>query len=808
MSEMLDTFTGFVDRATVVEQPAGSYYLYLRGWILVPKVPVLELFFSLADGTERLAHPENRADVADMSPTVPHARGAGFYVTLPIPEPLKEYRVAFRASLVGGGEINSTIHVEPTPNLPPALLAQTLLSPAHTAHTGSHTHSHDERRKVLIEASKMRLEAFMASDHNLTFTSPRAPAVSIVIPVAGQAHLTLGCLETIQAHTSSKIEVLVVDSSDDSRTQELLAKTPGVTGIQMPGNRNFSRACNAGAERARGAYLLFLNNDTILLPGAIDAALRCHRAHKHCGAVGAKLIRPDGLIQEAGSFILPNGGTVGRGRGTDRSYPSFNETITVDYCSAAFLLTKRSIFNEIGGFDERFDPAYYEDVDYCVRLTKAGYEVIVEPTAEVLHLERGTSEKTYDVDTLIARNRGVFQEIHPEYIPQSGIRRAHSSSSGAKATTRDTRTETVLVIDDRVPHPHEGQGQGRALLLLNTLLEMGLRVTWYPAHGARSVDDASITSNIKVICPKNKESPLAFLRRIAPQFPTIIVSRSHHMEQVQLALRSMPRMNRTPKVIYDAEAVQAKREILRFQLQRDRQLSTSEIEAIVCNEVIVARDADSIIASSSDEASIFSEFGFDSPFILSHGINLSPTKTPFEQRTHFLTVGPMLSADTPNSDGVEWFTDAVMPHIVSRLRTSKIALHVAGDCRVTSLSAREGLQLILLGRLADLSPVYERYRVFVAPTRFSAGIPLKVVEAAAHGVPAVVTPLIAHQLGWSHDNEVLVGASPSDFAQQCANLYSSKELWERIRLQALERVREQFSMEQFKRQVSTVMTVA
>jgi GT2 family glycosyltransferase len=808
MVDTLDSFTGFVDRATLVEQPAGIYFLYLRGWILVPKAPVSALFFSLANNTERRAHQEDRTDVADMSPLVPHARGSGFNVTLPVQVPLQEYRVALRASLVGGGEINSTIQVQPTPSPAPAVLAQTLLSPAHHTTNGPHQNKCEERRKLLVEASKMRLEAFMALDHSLTFKSPKAPVVSIVIPVAGQSHLTLGCLETIQTHTSSKLEILVVDSSDDSRTQELLAKTTGITSIRMPGNRNFSRACNAGAKKARGTFLLFLNNDTILLPGAIDSALRCHRTHKHCGAVGAKLVRPDGLIQEVGSFILPNGGTVGRGRGTDTAYPSFNETIAVDYCSAAFLLTKRSIFDEVGGFDERFDPAYYEDVDYCIRLAKAGYQVFVAPTAEVLHLERGTSEKMYDVDNLMARNRGIFQEIHPEYIPQSGITPASPLQPGVKTNTRDKHEETILVIDDRVPHPHEGQGQGRALLLLNTLLEMGFKVAWYPAHGVRSTDAPPKMSNVSVVCPKPKEPSLEFLRRVMPQFPTVLVSRSHHMEQVQLALRSMPQKNCAPRVIYDAEAVQAKREILRFQLQRDRQLTDSEIEAIVCNEVIVARDADAIIASSQDEASIFCDFGFKSPFILSHGIRPSPSKAPFEQRTHLLTIGPMLSTDTPNSDGVEWFMDEVMPHIVSRLRTSKISLHVAGDCRVPALSAREGLQLILLGRLADLSLAYERYRVFVAPTRFSAGIPLKVIEAAAHGVPAVVTPLIAHQLGWSHGNEVLVGSSPSDFAEQCANLYSKKELWERIRSNAVERVRNQFSMEQFQRQVSSIVTGA
>jgi GT2 family glycosyltransferase/glycosyltransferase involved in cell wall biosynthesis len=806
MPEALDTFTGFVDCATLVEQPEGGYYLYLRGWILAHQAPISSLLFSLSESSpETRAHQELRVDVAEMCPLVKHARDSGFRATIPVDIRLSLYRLTFRAILADGSEIHSALQVQPTPSPPPLSLVQTLFAQANGTKDTRFPKTREELRQFMIEAGQLRLDAFLASDAPLAFKQPKTPSLSIIIPVAGQPHLTLACLETIHAHGVPRAEIIIVNSGDDSRTYDLLSKITGVETIELFGNKNFSRACNAGATKARGAYLLFLNNDTIPLAHAIEAALQCHRKHKKCGAVGAKLLQADGLIQEAGSFILPNGGTVGRGRGSDASYPAFNRRVQVDYCSAAFLLTKRSIFTELGGFDERFDPAYYEDVDYCVRVGKAGYRVIFEPTAQVLHLERGTSERSYDVDSLISRSREIFQEIHPEYISQSQLGRSTPHSSSPHETSTKHTAKSILVIDDRLPNPQDGQGQGRSLLVLDTLLDLGLDVSWYPAHGIRSHEGDKQKQPCAVLCPHPNETEADFLRRILPLFSKVLVSRSHHMEQVQLALRAVPQIKPMPTVIYDAEAVQAKREILRFQINSKRSLTPHEVASVVCNEVVVARDADYIVASSPDEAAIFRDFGFESPSILGHGILPSPTSTAFEDRSHFLTVGPMLDSDTPNTDGVMWFMDTVIPHIVSRLKTSRVSLHVVGDCRVPSLAARDGVNLLLLGRLADLAPVYERHRVFIAPTRYSAGIPLKVVEAAAYGIPAVVTPLIAHQLGWTNDCEVLVGSDPADFAVQCARLYTDKSLWERIRANALARIQEQFSILKFKEQLASIL---
>jgi glycosyltransferase involved in cell wall biosynthesis len=105
----------------------------------------------------------------------------------------------------------------------------------------------------------------------------------------------------------------------------------------------------------------------------------------------------------------------------------------------------------------------------------------------------------------------------------------------------------------------------------------------------------------------------------------------------------------------------------------------------------------------------------------------------------------------------------------------------------------------------DLTPIYNRARLFVAPTRFSAGIPLKVCEAAAYGLPVVATSLTGMQLGWNHEQELLLADTPQDFASACVRLYGDPRLWNRLRDNLINRVKRDFSPEAFSKQLQQII---
>lgn len=811
MVDSLETFTGFVDEAVLVQSADGTTRLFLEGWILARGGPICHLAFFLEENAPQTAAILlERPDVANLNPSCKHALQSGFRVSLPVTTTPQEIRIHFSAQLDNGSLIRSGIDIRPSLSIPIIKSAGRTYDHG-IRDSGCKREAHaplPDYRREFIASCMLRYKSFLLSDAQLTLRRPRKTTMSIIIPVAGQEHLTYACLETLCALNSPGIEVIIVDSNDSPETRELLSRFSGIKRIINRGKRNFSHACNLGARRARGQLLLFLNNDAFPLPGAIEAAIECYRNNPRCGAIGGKMIRPDGRIQEVGAFILPTGHTVNRGRGMSPDEAMYNVAVRVDYCSASFLLTPQEVFSLCGGFDERFDPAYFEDADYCLRVAQAGYPCIVEPRAIVLHLERGTTDSNYDIDSLMCESLRVFQRLHPEFHHRLG---RHSAQQELSATQSDlhppaihttTKAPTsILVIDDTVPDAMQGQGQGRSALILKTLCEFSVPVSWYPVFGESSSKHKP-PPNVAIIRPVEDEERINFLRRILSEFDTVLVSRPHHMEQLQIALRSLPPLAKVPRIVYDAEAVQGTREILRFELKNKLILSEDEIETILSNEVILARDADSILAASSLEASTFVDFGFSEPVIVSYGITPQPTSASFHERSHFLTVGPMLERDTPNSDAVCWFLESILPHIVSQLQTSKVGLHCVGDCQVEEILAKQGMQFKLLGQMRDMQPVYSHYRVMVAPTRFSAGIPLKVIEAASYGVPSVVTPAIARQLDWEDECELLVGYDNVDFATKCVALYQDQELWERIRKAALERVAQQFSIPEFKKSLS------
>jgi GT2 family glycosyltransferase len=230
------------------------------------------------------------------------------------------------------------------------------------------------------------------------------PTTSIIIPVYNKVIYTQTCLEQLSTTLPDDFngEIIVVDDGSSDETLPLLqrwAETDGrITVLRNPENIGFIMSCNRGAEAAQGEILIFLNNDTLPLPGWLPPLLRIFRDQPEAGAVGGKLVYPDGTLQEAGGVIFSDGSGCNFGK-FDKApnAPLYNFMREVDYCSGALLATPRALFMELGGFDARFKPAYYEDVDYCFSLRERGYRVYYQPESVIVHFE-GASSGT-DIDT-------------------------------------------------------------------------------------------------------------------------------------------------------------------------------------------------------------------------------------------------------------------------------------------------------------------------------------------------------------------------------------------------------------------------
>jgi len=216
--------------------------------------------------------------------------------------------------------------------------------------------------------------------------------ISIIVPVFNKWNLTQACLKSIlQTGISADAEILVIDNAScDETPSKLVEEFPNVVYCRQEINLGFARACNLGALRAQGQYMIFLNNDTVVLPGWSESLLELVKTQSKAAVVGAKLLYPTRRIQHAGIVFNRKKDLLHIYSGLHENSPHVNKTRRFQAVTGACMLIRRSLFLDMGGFDEIFINGY-EDIDLCLRLAKHGYETWYQPKSCVIHHESQTS---------------------------------------------------------------------------------------------------------------------------------------------------------------------------------------------------------------------------------------------------------------------------------------------------------------------------------------------------------------------------------------------------------------------------------
>jgi hypothetical protein len=189
--------------------------------------------------------------------------------------------------------------------------------------------------------------------------------------------LLIPCLRSLAALAGTPSHEVVVIAN--GTPESALATLPGQESLVVvisSLNLGFGGGCNWGARFARGRYLVFLNDDTVVEPDWLRALVEVAEDDPRIGAVGSRLLDPDGTLQEAGSILWSDATTHPVGRGLPPGTPAYDSVRDVDYCSACGLLVRREAWEAAGGFDEAYFPAYREDVDLCLSLRARGYRTV------------------------------------------------------------------------------------------------------------------------------------------------------------------------------------------------------------------------------------------------------------------------------------------------------------------------------------------------------------------------------------------------------------------------------------------------
>src|SRR5216110_1651761 len=245
---------------------------------------------------------------------------------------------------------------------------------------------------------------------------------------------------------------------------------PGVVYLRNATNSGFITSCKRGAEAARGKYLVFLNNDALVRPGWLTALLDTFAEQPGTGIVGSKLIYPDGRLQEAGGIIWRDASGWNYGKFDDPEKPEYNYLREVDYCSAAALMIRKSLFQKLGAFDAKYAPAYYEDTDLSFKVRKAGYKVLYQPLSEVIHYE-GVTGGT-DLATGTKKHQDINRSTFAETWAAELITKPANGDVAFMSQAPPGR-KNILVIDHHIPVPDKDSGSLRMFQILKLLHQLG-----------------------------------------------------------------------------------------------------------------------------------------------------------------------------------------------------------------------------------------------------------------------------------------------------------------------------------------------
>jgi len=626
----------------------------------------------------------------------------------------------------------------------------------------------------------------------ISFKKENEPLVSIIIPVFNNFIYTYNCLKSILTFSGDKVryEIIIANDCSNDLTQEIEKVVYNINVVTTQENSGFLINCNNAAEKARGKYILFLNNDTQVQENWLFPLVELMESDETIGVVGSKLVYENKKLQEAGGIVWNDASAWNYGRMSDSSLPEFNYVKEVDYVSGASIIIKKSIWNEIGGFDERFAPAYYEDTDLCFSIRELGYKVVYQPLSVVIHFEGITNSanvseghKQYQ-----AVNKRIFHDkwkdvLEKEHFP-NGVDSFH-------ARDRSKNRKTILFIDHYVPMYDKDAGSRAVFHYIKLFVKLGYNIKFIGDYYYKLEPYTTVLNQIGVEVLYGEyyyRNWKTWIRQNKDNIDYIFINRPH------ITLKYLDFLKRFPniKIAYWGHDLRFLREKREYELTKSQKLikSSKKWEKL---EFDIMKSVNISYFFSQKEIeiikSISSEINVKAIPINIYSDN-KKKKIPFTKRENLLFVGGF--AHTPNIDAVIWFSSEILPLVI--VKYPNIKLNIIGSNMPDVINQLSSKNIVISGYLTDdeLEKAYNCSRLTVVPLRYGAGVKGKIIEALYNQLP-VITTTIGSEGILDAERILSIKDNPGDFADEIVNLYSDFEKLEEMSNMSYQYICENFS---------------
>lgn len=749
---------------------------------------------------------------ASASPATPAPVVIASYGRSLSPDLLQQFTDVFRQAIAGDAKYVSVLNWDTGMDLAAAFPDQAVFSPPTSTPPLAYLDSSVDVVAVpsgnpdkLADATRIaeRAVIVIGTDDQLTVNwkarattaAPvRLPSVSLVLPTYNHLDYTENCLRQMVATIPATMDVEIIVVDDCSPTPGVYeavkaweSRDPRIQVFRNPENMGYLMTCKLGAERATKDIVVTLNNDILPHPGWIEALAETFVVFPDAGVVGGLLLYPDGRLQEAGAAIFNDANAWNIGRLEDPDSPQYNYVRKADYVSGALMATPRSLWNEIGGYDERFRPLYYEDSDYCLEVKARGYAVYVQPKCRITHFEgvtSGTDPSKKDSPKHYQKlNAAKFQEkwqsmllTHP--APPDNVSPEAMLRLALVGSRLDARR--VLICAPVLPEFDRESGSRRFLHFIDMFQKLGWEVSLLiqnPINGQRYISMLQQRGVAVFSGDPHFNYPEILLR--AGQFDLVLTIFWEFAEFFNRHVRlNLPAAQLAVDTI-DLHFIRYARD--GFLNNPDDGLDLSYGERFT-RELNAYHASDAVITVSDKEAQWVNDFLTDkrNAYCVPDSEYLDRSPVPFKERRGMLFMGNF--RHPPNVQAYYHLINEIVPRLDPAL-LEKHPIYVVGNDmeRFLGRPLKNAIPNVhMVGWVPSVVPYLEQAAISIIPLLVGAGTKRKLLQSLMVGTPGVSTSIGVEGMGLVHENQVLIADDPDTFVEEISRLLTDEALWTQL----------------------------